>query len=307
MPLYETRKVLRVGERSYAISIPKEWAKRLNIKPGDLLELVLHDNGIIEVKPIDAENEHYTKYRILTFDDKLCISLSSIKGIIEAAYCTGVNKIKLKNSKLNKTLIKNITSIYPGIITSLNNGFIMINIALSEELLDWKEVYHDILVLLREYYDLFETTIEAGENSKAGDMEKLYHDINRNILLLSRLCGKNVYIRKKNGRINPHSISETIKIIKLLVSVMLDFSKNIKEPLNENQLYVIKRLDKVLFDSLSLIENENIEKIIKLNESINDVRKLIEDDNTKYRGYLYSLYILVEDLVSTMLKLSLSS
>ncbi|WFO75127.1 AbrB/MazE/SpoVT family DNA-binding domain-containing protein [Desulfurococcaceae archaeon MEX13E-LK6-19] len=307
MPLYETRKVLRVGERSYAISIPKEWAKRLNIKPGDLLELVLHDNGIIEVKPIDADSEHSTKYRILTFDDKLDLSLNSVKGIIEAAYCTGVNKIRLKNNRLSKTLVKDIISIYPGVITNLNNGFVMINIALSEELLDWKEVYHDILVLLREYYDLFETVIEADGTSKANDMEKLYYDINKNILLLMRLCGKSIYIKKKNGRINPYSIFETIKIIKLLVSVMLDFSKNITEPLNENQLYVVKRLDKVLFDSLSLIENENIEKIIKLHESINDVRKLIEDDNTKYRGYLYSLYILVEDLVSTMLKLGLSS
>ncbi|MFC1910289.1 AbrB/MazE/SpoVT family DNA-binding domain-containing protein [Chloroflexota bacterium] len=47
MPIVIERAVFKVGEDSYALTIPKAWISSKKIKHGDLVEIVIDDEIII--------------------------------------------------------------------------------------------------------------------------------------------------------------------------------------------------------------------------------------------------------------------
>ena len=49
MPHKENRKIIKVGETSYAVILPKSWFRYFNLKHGDLVEVI--SNSDVTIRP----------------------------------------------------------------------------------------------------------------------------------------------------------------------------------------------------------------------------------------------------------------
>jgi antitoxin component of MazEF toxin-antitoxin module len=50
MPILVERILFRVGEGSIAVTLPKAWVTYNNLKPGDIVEIIVNDGVFIRVK-----------------------------------------------------------------------------------------------------------------------------------------------------------------------------------------------------------------------------------------------------------------
>jgi bifunctional DNA-binding transcriptional regulator/antitoxin component of YhaV-PrlF toxin-antitoxin module len=50
MPHEENRKIIRAGNTSYAVILPKAWLRYYGLKKGDRVKIV--SNGIVTVEPL---------------------------------------------------------------------------------------------------------------------------------------------------------------------------------------------------------------------------------------------------------------
>lgn len=49
MPHKQKRKIIKIGDTSFAVIIPKAWLRYYNIKYGDRVDVI--SNGTVEIKP----------------------------------------------------------------------------------------------------------------------------------------------------------------------------------------------------------------------------------------------------------------
>jgi len=53
MPHKEIRKIMRAGNSSFAVIIPRAWLRYYNLKYGDCVEVVT--NGIVKIRPLKKQ------------------------------------------------------------------------------------------------------------------------------------------------------------------------------------------------------------------------------------------------------------
>jgi len=50
MPIKVERVLFRVGEGSFAVTLPKAWVRYNRLRPGDTVEIIANDSVVIRVK-----------------------------------------------------------------------------------------------------------------------------------------------------------------------------------------------------------------------------------------------------------------
>ena len=50
MPILVERKLLRIGEGSLAVTLPKAWVIYNRLKPGDTVEVIVNDGVTVHIK-----------------------------------------------------------------------------------------------------------------------------------------------------------------------------------------------------------------------------------------------------------------
>ena len=55
MELISERKLFKIGEGGYAITLPKNWIKCNGLRAGDIVEVLADKNVIVRVKPKPEE------------------------------------------------------------------------------------------------------------------------------------------------------------------------------------------------------------------------------------------------------------
>ncbi len=297
MPLHNTRKVLRVGERSYAISIPKEWARRLGIAPGDLVDLILYDDGIIEVRPISRASLASSSTLSVVFKLRNNTKIENVQSFLEAMYTVGVNKVLLNTSSIDiQKLRKNIMN-YLGLIPSFRNGTVQINIALSEVILEPKEMYEDIIALFREYYDEFELLVES-KSDHLDRIEEIYRELKSKLMVLIRIMRrKHIELSRRNNT-NVDILIEVLRLLKIIIEYInvltIEFTG-----MNHNEYLtlIIKRIDKILFDTLRSIKEPEPDKIVKLLNTLSDIKTDLIRTDRECKTYILPLIVLVNELL----------
>ncbi|MCP8323841.1 MAG: phosphate uptake regulator PhoU [Candidatus Methylarchaceae archaeon HK02M2] len=103
----EGRKVQRVGHSSLAVSLPSDWAKKADIKPGDLVFITSQDDGSLKLIPSTLA-EKQVKVEEVIVNSKLCEEEGMLERIIVGNYILGrdvirvVAPLRLNNSHLNE-------------------------------------------------------------------------------------------------------------------------------------------------------------------------------------------------------------
>lgn len=117
----ERRKVIRVGEASYAITLPKKWCSDLGIMPGATINLIKSQEAIV-IKPLDEGGlDHEVKGPRIAIDGTRR-NVKQLAAEIIGAYTEGVSEIKVKADKEKfEKVISVLKRRLPGLI-SLHSG-----------------------------------------------------------------------------------------------------------------------------------------------------------------------------------------
>jgi bifunctional DNA-binding transcriptional regulator/antitoxin component of YhaV-PrlF toxin-antitoxin module len=62
MPTLNERSVINLGQGSYVITLPKDWIRYFDIKPGDRLEII--SNGELRILPPKRQGVHTSHQEI---------------------------------------------------------------------------------------------------------------------------------------------------------------------------------------------------------------------------------------------------
>lgn len=107
----EQRKLIRLGNSSFAISLPKNWIEKSGLKKGDDVFITPNSNGELIIQPeLKAMND--TKKITINLENK---DEASVKRDINAAYARGYNLFEFSGGKNFK--IKNIKKIVDGLLS----------------------------------------------------------------------------------------------------------------------------------------------------------------------------------------------
>ena len=101
----EQRKLIKLGNSSFAIALPKAWIDKSGLKKGD--KIFLEENGNGELNVTSSPSKNNNKEITVDVNNK---DLSSIKREIRAAYIRGYDILKIDGAKerSTRTNIKNI-------------------------------------------------------------------------------------------------------------------------------------------------------------------------------------------------------
>lgn len=95
----EYRKLIKFGNSSHVISIPKDWIKRNNIEKGDTVYFEESDEGDLIVSARDREEREKKKIVTINIDD---LTTKEVELELVASYMKEFNKIIIKGSDIEK-------------------------------------------------------------------------------------------------------------------------------------------------------------------------------------------------------------
>ena len=255
----ETRKVIKFGNSSFVISLPKEWLKKYNLEKGSQVYLKENGNGAIELTAQFKEEEPMQKRIIIKIDGK---EIGRIQREIISAYINDYAIIEIDGKTLNKheQRIREIIKdklVAIEVLEQTNQKVIMKSF-LEYRNISIESVIKRMDILVKSmFYDLknFDKE-ELSENIVQRDI-----DIDRLFFLLQRT------IRHTLSILRPTNEEERINLLRLW-----DLSCCIERIADD-----IKRTARFLKDITK--EKETLTQIIGL------VNKLEEDYNQTMKAY----------------------
>ncbi|MEZ0289728.1 MAG: phosphate uptake regulator PhoU [Sulfolobales archaeon] len=90
----ETRRVQRFGKSTLMVSLPAEWVKIVNLKPGDTVTIVVEDDNTLRIFPTFAKPER--RERRLTIRISKVTNAELLYKIMTSAYTLGYDKIQIE-------------------------------------------------------------------------------------------------------------------------------------------------------------------------------------------------------------------
>jgi len=97
MTSMESRKIQQVGSSTLAVSLPREWAKNVGVKRGDLIYLEEAQDGTLKVIPGNLRDKTPPEKTVVLNSD-LCVEQGMLKRIIMGNYALAVDTIKVTSS-----------------------------------------------------------------------------------------------------------------------------------------------------------------------------------------------------------------
>lgn len=189
----EQRKLIKLGNSSFAIALPKEWVDKSGLKKGDNIFLEKNNDGKLTVM---------THYSPKEADKEISLDLKekddvSLQVDLIGAYLGDHNLFRIKNNietkkkQRIKELIKNLMSFE---IVEETNEEITVKDVLSLEGTDIKMIIRRIDNILRSFFEDIESAMNSEKMRKdaAAEINLADKEITKLYLLVSRIFLKSL-------------------------------------------------------------------------------------------------------------------
>ena len=94
----ESRKVQRVGYSTLSVSLPKDWAKNVDLKPGDRVTFLPQKDGSLKLMP-SAQVERKVEKEEFVLNSDLCDEPGMLERLIVGNYLLGRDTLRVVSSK----------------------------------------------------------------------------------------------------------------------------------------------------------------------------------------------------------------
>ncbi len=92
----EPRRIQKVGYSTLSVSIPMNWAKKMNVKKGDIVFLSEENDGALRIAPEPSKAEDTSIY-VVNVDE--CDNTTILARVIVGNYVLGRNMIRVESSR----------------------------------------------------------------------------------------------------------------------------------------------------------------------------------------------------------------
>lgn len=280
----ETRKIQKVGERSYSISLPKEWVKRNNLKEKDFVFMDIDSNQII----IKSSRGRFLEERNIAIGLE---KVSEIKEFVTLCYIRGVNKIKITSS--TKFLPEEREEIEE--IVAFLKGYETINE--SEKEIEISFLFNEIKVtidsLVKRMISIIRFMVDALKDRDGESLTKLEHKLDQIFHLSRRILFSSSRDPIKQSKNNLKDIQEiffymeSVRKLERLgddiyrlreVEVSEEDLEHLEEVIVKFSNSFLKKNPKVKFRVRS--KNPVTDKIfLKINHDLKDMSKILTSIN----------------------------
>jgi phosphate uptake regulator len=184
----EIRKVQITGGSSYVISLPKEWAKSLNIKKNDPLGLIAQNDGTLLITPkITGE----LVQRVKVFDVSASDDPEFLFRCLVAAYIMGYTTITVTGSgripPQVRTAVRDFTQTAIGLeVAEENDAAITIKDLLNPVEMPFENTIKRMYVLVRGMHEDAMAALRTGNRILAEDVIARDRDVDRLHWLIAR-------------------------------------------------------------------------------------------------------------------------
>src|SRR5574342_551036 len=180
------RRLVKAGQASHTISLPKEWLDRHKLKKGDLVYLYEKTDKELVITPESKADEEVPQKEItIPIDNK---ELSTIQREITSAYINNYNTIVLNGQSITRQT-KDIRKMLHDFV-ALEVADQTANSIIAKDLLNLKEISIDKTIRRMDMLarSMIQDSIAALENAElAQSVQVRDYEVNRAYFLLMRL------------------------------------------------------------------------------------------------------------------------
>ncbi len=179
----EIRKLIRIGERSYGITLPREWVESNQLKVGSPLKILAEANKIL-ILPAAAERATLTA-KLRESDVE-----TALRDII-AYYIEGVDEIEIESHNIS-ALVSRVEGKLPGVVALESEGKLKLRIVTKEDV-NVDEVVRSMYTTVMAMFHLFLEFIRGQDQENAKELLRMDDQLDRLYFLSLRIIKKNVY------------------------------------------------------------------------------------------------------------------
>jgi len=236
LALTDVRKIIKIGERSVGITIPKEWLPLLGLSIGSSVEVTL-GSGYITVKPLTtAQPKPLLSIKVRSEDT------NTLARLIIAGYVEGYDMVVVASPRdIARKAFYNVALRLPGAI-AMNGTYLTVKISVDELNTNVDEVITSMKTTIDSMFDLLMDYFQTGDKSKLEQLIRLDDD-------LDRLHFLGVRTIKRTSFRNPQNALDNLIVIKSLEHIgdALDRASNTLIRMGGNTDEECKRVFREIF------------------------------------------------------------
>jgi phosphate uptake regulator len=179
----EIRKLIRIGERSFGVTLPREWVESNQLKVGSPIKILTEANKIL-ILPATAEGV------------AVAVSLKeedvekALRDVI-AYYIEGVDEISIESGNIS-ALVGKVEGRLPGVVALEAGGKLKLRIVTKEDV-DIDGVVRSMYTTVMAMFHLFLDFIKGHDEEDARELLRMDDQLDRLYFLSLRIIKKNIY------------------------------------------------------------------------------------------------------------------
>ena len=203
------RRVIRIGEKSVGITLPREWLNTLKMSVGTLVKISLLGNSIV-ISPLESKEISEKEINIKVDEYP---SPEMLSKILIASYLEGLDKVNATGDRIIiRRAFNEIFSKLPGIVLLESGERSEFRITVDENIMGISSIIKTLISSSLMMFDLLEKYFTTGERSFLDQLLVLDDD-------LDRLHFMGIRLVKKSSLMNIAEATDLLIMIKSLEHV----------------------------------------------------------------------------------------
>jgi len=280
------RKVIKLAENTFVISLPSSFIKRYNLGKGDVLDTELLDDKFI-IYTSKSETAGEISVDIQKLDKKV------IRWLLSAIYKKGYDGVSIKLDESQRDFVVNELKEYIGFsILEEKDNLLTVKSIIKEN----KEDIHNVLrrafrvtiKMARDLSSLIKNDLSKNISSKKNlskhnlskyliDIRKLEFENNQLVNFCERIINKKSDLQAKEKTFYYVIVWNLEKICDNFKYICDDIEQDAQPP-SKQEIGIFDEINSLLDSYYALFYNFNIEKmnalVIKINELKNEIKKI---------------------------------
>ena len=244
----ETRKLQRLGSSSLVVTLPREWIKRMELKPGDVVYLVV-EGDTIRITPSNRESSSLRAEAVFKADEVKDRDL--VSKAVSCLYILGYDNVLFRLPE-DDIALQNAVRMAASRLSGLEaseamDGNITIRYLLDPSKVEVSTTIRSMGLVVSSLAKLSRKIVEGLEEREAAQSLKLLREeLFRNQHMVMRFLVTGVDARRLAKPSNTYSLMIGTSLLGLIGGVLLDISQTLLERRP-------KHVD-VLIQALSVVE-----------------------------------------------------
>ena len=277
----EVRRIQRLGSSSLVVTLPKEWARRLGLKPGSQVILIDEGNSI-RIMPMNHELPKGVYIDLSKLEPEIAVSLPY------CVYISGYDAAtaKLPSRELLVTEIKRKARVFMGMeVFDAGDGEVKLEVLIDINKIEFNRLFKNMSITMANVIKALKRALQEGKESVVEELRFLQEDFLRTLYLALRYLSS-ATLRATKGNASRSGLyvamaaNYTGLVVDLLRDIIILSNKlnivNLGEEERKGIIQILDALERAGSLELRLIANPSAKRIAELIQLLRKTKDYIE-------------------------------